>query len=104
MKKFIFIAAFLMSSTASAQGSHIDRFKIYKTDFLASLMKEKAIINNQMSCIETATTRDAIKNCEQQRVTLLDSFKQEREIVRAQIFEDKFYKENSKNTERTPQK
>ncbi|MDX2083000.1 MAG: hypothetical protein SFV53_03325 [Rickettsiales bacterium] len=88
--KFSILAAFLFfvssflaqaqeDQTKEGQENSQENFSKHKTEIIASLNKEKSIIEAEISCINAANKREDAKKCHDQKHSAMNSLREERE-------------------------
>ncbi len=88
MKKISFIALItsIISYNSFAQDNTApkDDFTSHKPEIIANLNKEKAIIDNAISCINSATKREDAEKCREQKKASMDTFRQQMDAAHQQ--------------------
>lgn len=107
MKKIIFFAAILFSAQSLAQGSSQnsqDNFANHKAKIIENLNKEKAIIDSEISCINSASSKEDGKKCRDQKKAQMDALRSERKDMRQDMIEKRREKLNEKISEKSAEK
>ena len=104
MKKLILLTAILASATqAFAQDSSKDLLA-NKSQIIAFLTKEKAIIDSEISCLNAAATKENMNNCHEQKKSQMSALKEERKALRQERVENRREKLNEKINEKSAEK
>lgn len=75
MSLFASSAAFAQEEKSENKG---ENFATHKTEIVANLNQEKAAIDAEISCINSATKREDAEGCREKRRALMDKMKQDR--------------------------
>lgn len=112
MKKIAIVTlsiALFSSFSANAQETSDGKENIanHKAEIIASLNKEKSIIDSAIACINSASNTSAVKACHDQRKSSMDALRNEREAAREKAMserkaklQDKINKIDEKQNER----
>ena len=89
----------LTSFSAIAQEEGKGDFSSHKAKIIANLNQEKAIIDQTITCINSATTREDAKNCHEQRKANMEKLRGERKEWMEKFKEKKEQKMDRKSGE-----
>ena len=90
MKKLALIAVMAASFTSfnslaqdsvEEKNGRKNNFATFKSENIASLNKEKLIIDTAISCLNAATATEEATKCNEQKKTSMKAFRQEREAM-----------------------
>jgi hypothetical protein len=84
--KFLIIAItiYLASFAAAAQDKSGSNFYSHKIKTISYLNQEKAIIDKQISCINSANKKEDINNCYKEKEAVIKKFREEKRAQREQ--------------------
>jgi hypothetical protein len=90
MKKIAIVTlsmALLLNFPAMAQENpeKQENFLKHKSEIITSLTKEKSIIESSISCINSASKKEDIKNCHSKKKSEMDSLREERKAAREKM-------------------
>ncbi|MBU6339339.1 MAG: hypothetical protein KGQ36_05175 [Rickettsiales bacterium] len=84
------IALFSSFSSMAQEGAEgKENMAKHKAEIIASLNKEKSIIDSSIACINAASTKDAMKVCHDQKKSSMDALRSEREAAREKSMSDR---------------
>ena len=80
MKKTLFFAAIaaILSQSAIAEGSKGDELSRHKEKMLSDLRARSSLINSKISCVQSASTTEALKACHEKARSEEEAFHEKR--------------------------
>lgn len=77
------LAASMSAHAQEEQGGEKsgEKFSAHKTEMVARLNKEKAMIETTISCVNSAAKKEDLQKCHEQKKASMDAFRQEGEAL-----------------------